>query len=75
MEGIDDRAEPPRLRERGGRNVCVLRVDEGERRRCRRPFHRERDRLNGIADGQKINFELESGRDGRTSAGSITLVR
>ena len=35
----------------------------------------ERAGLNAIADGQKINYELESGRDGRTSAGAITLVR
>jgi CspA family cold shock protein len=35
----------------------------------------ERAGLTGIADGQKINFELESGRDGRTSAGAITLIR
>jgi CspA family cold shock protein len=35
----------------------------------------ERAGLNSIAEGQKINYELESGRDGRTSAGSITLIR
>ncbi|HVL21097.1 MAG TPA: cold-shock protein [Amaricoccus sp.] len=35
----------------------------------------ERAGLSSIADGQKINYELESGRDGRTSAGSITLIR
>lgn len=35
----------------------------------------ERAGLNSIADGQKISYELESGRDGRTSAGSITLLR
>lgn len=35
----------------------------------------ERAGLNAIADGQKVNYELELGRDGRTSAGSITLVR
>lgn len=35
----------------------------------------ERAGLNGIADGQKINFDLESGRDGRTSAGAISLIR
>lgn len=34
----------------------------------------ERAGLRGIADGQKVTYELESGRDGRTSAGSITLV-
>ena len=35
----------------------------------------ERAGLNGIADGQKVNYELETGRDGRSSAGAITLVR
>jgi CspA family cold shock protein len=35
----------------------------------------ERAGLNSIADGQKVSYELESGRDGRTSAGSIALVR
>ena len=35
----------------------------------------ERAGLTSIADGQKITFELELGRDGRTSAASIALVR
>jgi CspA family cold shock protein len=35
----------------------------------------ERAGLTGLADGQKITYEPESGRDGRTSAGSIALVR
>ncbi|MFO1105791.1 MAG: cold-shock protein [Amaricoccus sp.] len=35
----------------------------------------ERAGLREIADGQKVTYELESGRDGRTSAGSISLVR
>ena len=35
----------------------------------------ERAGLNSIADGQKISYELESGRDGRHSAGSIALLR
>jgi cold shock protein len=34
----------------------------------------ERAGLNGIADGQKVSYELEAGRDGRQSAGSITLI-
>ena len=34
----------------------------------------ERAGLNAIADGQKVNYEIESGRDGRTSAASITIV-
>lgn len=34
----------------------------------------ERAGLREIADGQKVTYELESGRDGRTSASSIQLV-
>ncbi len=34
----------------------------------------ERAGLREIADGQKVTFELESGRDGRTSAAQIALV-
>lgn len=34
----------------------------------------ERAGLREIADGQKVTYELESGRDGRTSASAITLV-
>ncbi len=34
----------------------------------------ERSGINGIADGQKVSFELEPGRDGRTSASSIQLI-
>ena len=34
----------------------------------------ERAGLQSPADGQKIEFELESGRDGRTSAGNISYV-
>ncbi len=35
----------------------------------------ERAGLTSLPDGQKISYELESGRDGRSSAGSIALVR
>jgi CspA family cold shock protein len=35
----------------------------------------ERAGLNELPDGQKITYELETGRDGRASAGSIALVR
>ena len=35
----------------------------------------ERAGLTGLADGQKISYEIETGRDGRSSAGSIALVR
>ncbi|SMH35204.1 cold-shock protein [Maritimibacter sp. HL-12] len=34
----------------------------------------ERAGLTGLADDQKVEFELESGRDGRESAGSIKLA-
>ena len=34
----------------------------------------ERAGLREIADGQKISYELESGRDGRTSASQIQLL-
>ncbi|MEL6915936.1 MAG: cold-shock protein [Pseudomonadota bacterium] len=34
----------------------------------------ERSGLTGLADNQKVSYELESGRDGRESAGSIELV-
>ena len=34
----------------------------------------ERAGLTGLADDQKVEFELEAGRDGRESAGSIKLV-
>ena len=34
----------------------------------------ERAGLREVADGAKISFELESGRDGRTSASDITLL-
>lgn len=35
----------------------------------------ERAGLREIADGAKVSFELESGRDGRTSAGQLSLIR
>jgi len=34
----------------------------------------ERAGLTGLADNQKVEYELESGRDGRESAGSISLI-
>ena len=34
----------------------------------------ERAGLSGLADNQKVSFELESGRDGRQSAGNLSLV-
>ena len=30
--------------------------------------------LNGLADGQKINYEIETDRQGRSSAGSLEPV-
>ena len=34
----------------------------------------ERSGLAGLAEGQKVSFELESGRDGRTSAGKLKAL-
>lgn len=34
----------------------------------------ERAGLNSPAEGQKVEFELETGRDGRTSAGNISYL-
>lgn len=34
----------------------------------------ERSGLTGLADNQKVTYELESGRDGRESATNIELV-
>lgn len=34
----------------------------------------ERSGLTGLADNQKVNFDVESGRDGRASAVNITLA-
>lgn len=34
----------------------------------------QRAGLTGLADGQKVTFDLESGRDGRESAGNIALA-
>ncbi|MEO0389214.1 MAG: cold shock domain-containing protein, partial [Pseudomonadota bacterium] len=33
----------------------------------------ERAGLTGLADNQAVSYELESGRDGRQSAGSLSL--
>ena len=34
----------------------------------------ENARLQTPADGQKVQYDLESGRDGRTSAGNLSYV-
>ena len=34
----------------------------------------ERAGLTGLADNQKVTFDIESGRDGRQSAGNIALA-
>ena len=34
----------------------------------------ERAGLSGLADNQKVSFDLESGRDGRQSAGNLSLA-
>lgn len=33
----------------------------------------ERAGISGLAEGQKVSFSLETGRDGRVSAGTIQL--
>ena len=35
----------------------------------------ERAGLTGLADGQKVTFDIESGRDGRKSAANLALVK
>ena len=34
----------------------------------------ERSGLTGLADNQKVNFDIEAGRDGRASAVNLTLA-
>jgi len=34
----------------------------------------ERSGLTGLADAQKVGYELEEGRDGRQMAGDLTLL-
>ena len=34
----------------------------------------ERSGLTGLNDNQRVNYELETGRDGRSSAGSLQLI-
>ena len=34
----------------------------------------ERAGLTGLADNQKVSFDIENGRDGRQSAGNLSLV-
>ncbi|MEM1384730.1 MAG: cold-shock protein [Pseudomonadota bacterium] len=34
----------------------------------------ERAGLSSLDEGQKVNFELETGRDGRQSAGNLSLA-
>lgn len=34
----------------------------------------ERSGLTGLADNQKVSYELQTGRDGRESAGNIELL-
>ena len=33
----------------------------------------QRSGLQGLADGQKVSYELEAGRDGRESAGNLQV--
>lgn len=30
--------------------------------------------LNGLDDNQKVSYEIETGRDGKSSAGSLSLI-
>jgi CspA family cold shock protein len=34
----------------------------------------ERAGLSGLAEGQRVEYELQQGRDGRSSAGNLKLV-
>ena len=34
----------------------------------------ERSGLTGLNDNQRVSYELETGRDGRSSAGSLQLI-
>ncbi|MEO0938857.1 MAG: cold-shock protein [Pseudomonadota bacterium] len=34
----------------------------------------ERSGLSGLADNQKVSYEIEAGRDGRESAGNLELL-
>lgn len=34
----------------------------------------ERSGLTGLADGQKVSFDIEAGRDGRSSAANLELI-
>jgi CspA family cold shock protein len=34
----------------------------------------ERAGISGLAEGQKVSYELESGRDGKTSATNLQIV-
>ena len=35
----------------------------------------ERAGLTGLADDQKVEFDMEAGRDGRQSAGNLKLIK
>jgi CspA family cold shock protein len=35
----------------------------------------ERAGISGLAEGQKVSYDLETGRDGRVSASNIQLIR
>lgn len=35
----------------------------------------ERAGISGLAEGQKVSYSLETGRDGRVSAANIQLIR
>ena len=35
----------------------------------------ERAGISGLAEGQKVSYELETGRDGKQSAGNLSVIR
>jgi cold shock protein len=35
----------------------------------------ERAGISGLAEGQKVSYELETGRDGKVSAGNLSVTR
>jgi CspA family cold shock protein len=35
----------------------------------------ERAGISGLAEGQKVSYDLETGRDGKVSAGNLSVIR
>ena len=55
------------------KGFCFIQPDDGGKDVFVHISAVERAGLTGLADGQKINYELEDGRDGRQSAGSLQV--